>query len=989
MQKITIQNQEAQLLPMVSLLKQIPNDSTFKQYFANHHDDKGMALYFEGNTILDTIDLDNPFGRLDADWTERYSKALDENDDTEKQRLSDEYDQQLIRLILVKGDLFVTRFIFNDETDGASGLIVLGNLQCPNIIVGGQEIYVQQNLVVDEVYWGDYNHGELMVKGNMTAAVLIQTDYNVTVSGFKRIDTHLDEYDFEWSGILLSDLFDEETLDQPAGSLGEQLSKYSMQQQLLKGLPIIKKQIKTPLFTTYELSIENLRKLSHFNIIGLNDFEYQVEDVELTVTRAYTDEDGKSWNDALRLKQDEQEVFICVERVEIAGKESILGKLFAKPKPNYHEQLVILWKAPDLQWYYVDKDTPIAVQNLLQLFWPQALLAAERMEQLSTEEIQAYKTAVETEITIEKIEYYLNLPIVLKCYNDYYDGDKNGYWSSNIYFAFRQNNSELTDRIQLVESRQFTELKYFPSVTAEDGDARGYQFDIRDDLSGNKIVEVRYLPHDGRGAYPLTPLDVVHYQKALNLWRYFEKHFPHHNTQFERGSWDENDPNAYLSNDDDQENELHISTAKTEMNQELEQLINQLEQYIQKAHQSGNKYDFIDSAYPLVEVLETLEHPLVVVEAILKLIERSPDIDYGGPGPLGSFMESFYHKGYEEKLVESVNRKPTVCTLHLLERMINDPEDPNRPAYLSLMMSIAIYSTHPKHIQNEAKDNLVYLIENLQTDDSTLIAQLAVAKKLLETSADDYAEKQKKLQNNQPSVVTVNYHGISFKVINRQQAQTLLPNITDMVGLEKLYNINDEWRFPMYDEGGFFLLAEENVVTETFEMDYSVPGVDELTVLGFIFLKDLHVQSHILAFDTDNSPILVVFGDVQCPHIHLFGNIHYLGGHVTTQLLWAKYNHGELYLNGSIDAKVILADDMNVFIRKLGHVKALISIMGMNIYLKKEQGDEWEQTGSTHELQDIFLPEVLVTTTYGEIELNEAGENSAIQRLKQNKSLLI
>jgi len=39
--------------------------------------------------------------------------------------------------------------------------------------------------------------------------------------------------------------------------------------------------------------------------------------------------------------------------------------------------------------------------------------------------------------------------------------------------------------------------------------------------------------------------------------------------------------------------------------------------------------------------------------------EEHSAIDFGTPGPLVHFMERFYGKGYEEKLIESVRRKPT------------------------------------------------------------------------------------------------------------------------------------------------------------------------------------------------------------------------------------------------------------------------------------------------------------------------------------------
>jgi hypothetical protein len=140
----------------------------------------------------------------------------------------------------------------------------------------------------------------------------------------------------------------------------------------------------------------------------------------------------------------------------------------------------------------------------------------------------------------------------------------------------------------------------------------------------------------------------------------------------------------------------------------LEQILSQLEQYINQAHQSGNKYDFIDPAYALCGQLEELDEPFEAVEPLFLLIERSAAIDYGGPGPTGDFLESFYKNGYEEKLVASIQRKPTVCTLHLLGRCINDNKNPRQADYLNLMIKVSADYQQPENIRQEALEHLSY-----------------------------------------------------------------------------------------------------------------------------------------------------------------------------------------------------------------------------------------------------------------------------------------
>jgi hypothetical protein len=143
------------------------------------------VLVFDGPATLDSLSLDAPFGETEP-----------------------------VFLILVQGDLTVEKYIYNEDTDGATGLTVLGNLRVGTMLVGGQEIYVTGNLVVDEVFWGEYNHGDLRVLGDAAARVFVETDeYSVTITGEAAFGHRLNQYDDEsggWTGLnaqLMHELF--------------------------------------------------------------------------------------------------------------------------------------------------------------------------------------------------------------------------------------------------------------------------------------------------------------------------------------------------------------------------------------------------------------------------------------------------------------------------------------------------------------------------------------------------------------------------------------------------------------------------------------------------------------------------------------------------------------------------------------------------------------------------------------------------------------
>jgi len=130
-----------------------------------------------------------------------------------------------------------------------------------------------------------------------------------------------------------------------------------------------------------------------------------------------------------------------------------------------------------------------------------------------------------------------------------------------------------------------------------------------------------------------------------------------------------------------------------DMRKEISDYIAEMEGLIAEAHKTGDKYAFQDPVYDITDELNELERPFEAVEPILRLIERSPDIDYGGPGPFGTFLEKFCRKGldmgYEELLIESLRRKPTRYTIFLLARICNDKSDPDRPCYVKTIKQYA------------------------------------------------------------------------------------------------------------------------------------------------------------------------------------------------------------------------------------------------------------------------------------------------------------
>jgi hypothetical protein len=117
---------------------------------------------------------------------------------------------------------------------------------------------------------------------------------------------------------------------------------------------------------------------------------------------------------------------------------------------------------------------------------------------------------------------------------------------------------------------------------------------------------------------------------------------------------------------------------------------NKLKSQLNLLENSVLSEDFLDIAYEVIEEIEGCEEAFDAVEPILELIEQNPNIDFGTPGPLVHFVEQFYKKGYEEKLVQSIQRFPTPHTVWMLNRIINGSEGEQKGYYLNVLQNVLI-----------------------------------------------------------------------------------------------------------------------------------------------------------------------------------------------------------------------------------------------------------------------------------------------------------
>ncbi len=124
---------------------------------------------------------------------------------------------------------------------------------------------------------------------------------------------------------------------------------------------------------------------------------------------------------------------------------------------------------------------------------------------------------------------------------------------------------------------------------------------------------------------------------------------------------------------------------------------------------SGAGDYLVSELYTLTDKWKAEGVGFYAVEPVFRFMESHPDLDYGSPGPLVQFAESFWaldeKRRYEEKLIESLNRAPTFHTIWMLNRLINGEQNSEEKVRLiSIMQRIANDTALEPYLREGAAD---------------------------------------------------------------------------------------------------------------------------------------------------------------------------------------------------------------------------------------------------------------------------------------------
>jgi hypothetical protein len=84
-------------------------------------------------------------------------------------------------------------------------------------------------------------------------------------------------------------------------------------------------------------------------------------------------------------------------------------------------------------------------------------------------------------------------------------------------------------------------------------------------------------------------------------------------------------------------------------------------------------------------------------------MERLPQSDLGSPGPLVHTLERL--AGYEDELVKSIHRHPTVLSVWMVNRILNaDLSVDKRESYLAVLHDAEAHNLASQNVREDAHD---------------------------------------------------------------------------------------------------------------------------------------------------------------------------------------------------------------------------------------------------------------------------------------------
>ncbi len=437
-------------------------------------------------------------------------------------------------LVLIEGHLQIDGALTCDDTDGATHLIVRGDARMHNAVVGGQLLYVQGALQVADLLWGDYNHGELTVRGELVARVALFTDeYTVNIAGTEQVEflmdevrsvPHLAEFTHEIAGIVFLPEF-HDGIDDGESGISSMLSRPRVVAAVRAGDNATRSSadihaiwpMEMDLFADEAISVHNIQAAVHTPVIGPKEHTATgwFQQTDFSLCQRHVDADGDQRDD---------NVFITVWKTwdfylsvsHEPERQGLLGRLATAlrgRKAPTTAQLMLLHRAyrngvPG-EWIALAPDTAPEAWQACTRAWRGVQDYLRKAVGQHRARYPLYQRLV-AELTAERMEAFTSLPVFTERYNDWWDSDKNGWWEGDVWVGARQpcmHEGEPWGR-----ALKFSWENGDEAPCDDDDNAHGaYQINLEAALDGPAVVEFTYAQRqsDARTTLPRSAADHI------------------------------------------------------------------------------------------------------------------------------------------------------------------------------------------------------------------------------------------------------------------------------------------------------------------------------------------------------------------------------------------------------------------------------------------------------------------------------------------------
>lgn len=437
--------------------RNVRNDGEFEQE---------LVLFHEGDLRLDRLDLD----------------------------MVPNEDGAYPFLILVAGGLHVEGAISNEETDGATGLIVLGDLHARDMVVGGQEIYVTGNLRVDGLFWGDYNHGELVVGGDATAALFVDTDqYHLKIAG--RLDalrrmSQWDDQD-QWQDL---ETHDPNAFMEPACLLDDEdglsLDREEILARVRSGRPVFRRESLAPAPAPAIALAFPDTSITPANIDRLASPAWLPAPAPEAVTSSYEFWHGDIFCRVMAFGPATQENAFRIVYLQGGDYAARLRTDRTRTAEGAPPWMFAVHSRPvgedDEPWQPCGPDSPEPVRAFIGTAWLTLLGGMSTFEH------------ARGLIAAEDVRALLALPVAAP-YDDFYDDDRTGFWAGPLFCSFRREGECYEGEPQPAM------LRLVRPYAGDDEERREvFLYTVQRQLDGSECVVIGYRPTEEDSSVPFS-----------------------------------------------------------------------------------------------------------------------------------------------------------------------------------------------------------------------------------------------------------------------------------------------------------------------------------------------------------------------------------------------------------------------------------------------------------------------------------------------------